>query len=69
MGSLLTDRHTESIQPLQPGLIQKAVRAKISTLVTLSASTAMTVRWARHNNLNLIHVPHRSAPRLYRGGV
>ncbi|MEL6117051.1 formate dehydrogenase accessory sulfurtransferase FdhD [Photobacterium sp. SP02] len=48
-------------------LIQKAVRAKISTLVTLSAPTAMTVRWARHNHLNLIHVPHRSAPRLYSG--
>ncbi|MDO6706504.1 formate dehydrogenase accessory sulfurtransferase FdhD [Photobacterium sp. 1_MG-2023] len=48
-------------------LIQKAVRAKIGTLVSLSAPTAMTVRWARHNNLNLIHLPHRSAPRLYSG--
>ncbi|UIP29022.1 formate dehydrogenase accessory sulfurtransferase FdhD [Photobacterium sp. TLY01] len=50
-------------------LIQKAVRAKISTLVTLSAPTAMTVRWARQNHLNLIHVPHHSAPRLYSGVI
>ncbi|WP_417360065.1 formate dehydrogenase accessory sulfurtransferase FdhD [Gallaecimonas pentaromativorans] len=46
-------------------LIHKAVRAKIATLVTLSAPTALTVNWARRYRLNLIHVPHRSAPRVY----
>ncbi|WP_115718547.1 formate dehydrogenase accessory sulfurtransferase FdhD [Gallaecimonas mangrovi] len=46
-------------------LIHKAVRAKIATLVTLSAPTALTVQWARRYRLNLIHVPHHSPPRVY----
>ncbi|KAF1054872.1 MAG: Sulfur carrier protein FdhD [Stenotrophomonas maltophilia] len=46
-------------------LIHKAVRAGIATLVSLSAPTALTVQWARRHGLNLIHVPHRSAPRVY----
>jgi len=46
-------------------LIHKAVRARIGTLVSLSAPTALTVQWARRNRLNLIHLPHRSRPRLY----
>ncbi|QYK11213.1 formate dehydrogenase accessory sulfurtransferase FdhD [Shewanella rhizosphaerae] len=46
-------------------LIHKAVRAKIATLVTLSAPTALTVEWARRHNLNLVHLPKRSTPRLY----
>ncbi|MDC0664275.1 formate dehydrogenase accessory sulfurtransferase FdhD [Marinobacter sp. SS21] len=46
-------------------LIQKAVRARFGTLVSLSAPTALTVQWARRLNLNLIHIPHHSAPRLY----
>ncbi|PWU28367.1 MULTISPECIES: formate dehydrogenase accessory sulfurtransferase FdhD [unclassified Pseudomonas] len=46
-------------------LVHKAVRARIGTLVSLSAPTALTVEWARRNQLNLIHVPHRSLPRLY----
>jgi FdhD protein len=46
-------------------LIHKAVRAKIGTLVSLSAPTALTVHWALKHRLNLIHVPHRSAPRIY----
>ncbi|WP_437881705.1 formate dehydrogenase accessory sulfurtransferase FdhD [Pseudomonas sp. LRF_L74] len=46
-------------------LIHKAVRAGLSTLVSLSAPTALTVQWARKHNLNLIHVPHHSAPRVY----
>ncbi|PSJ47486.1 formate dehydrogenase accessory sulfurtransferase FdhD [Zobellella endophytica] len=46
-------------------LIQKAVRARIGTLVSLSAPTTMTVQWARRHKLNLIHLPHRSPPRLY----
>ncbi|PNI01446.1 formate dehydrogenase accessory sulfurtransferase FdhD [Vibrio diazotrophicus] len=46
-------------------LIHKAVRAKLSTLVCLSAPTALTVEWARRNNLNLIHLPHSGSPRLY----
>lgn len=46
-------------------LIHKAVRAGLSTLVSLSAPTALTVQWAREHHLNLIHLPHRSAPRVY----
>lgn len=46
-------------------LIHKAVRAGLPTLVSLSAPTALTVQWAREHNLNLIHLPHRSAPRIY----
>ncbi|MCU1752800.1 formate dehydrogenase accessory sulfurtransferase FdhD [Pseudomonas sp. 6D_7.1_Bac1] len=46
-------------------LIHKAVRAKFGTLVSLSAPTALTVQWAIKHRLNLIHVPHRSAPRIY----
>jgi FdhD protein len=46
-------------------LIHKAVRARLGTLVSLSAPTALTVRWARQHHLNLIHVPHRNAPRIY----
>lgn len=46
-------------------LIHKAVRAHIGTLVSLSAPTALTVQWARRYGLNLIHVPHRNAPRVY----
>ena len=46
-------------------LIHKAVRAKFGTLVSLSAPTALTVQWALKHRLNLIHVPHRSAPRIY----
>ncbi|MBV4458981.1 formate dehydrogenase accessory sulfurtransferase FdhD [Pseudomonas sp. COR58] len=46
-------------------LIHKAVRARLGTLVSLSAPTALTVRWARRHRLNLIHIPHRSAPRIY----
>ncbi|MFE1814129.1 formate dehydrogenase accessory sulfurtransferase FdhD [Metapseudomonas otitidis] len=46
-------------------LIHKAVRAGLSTLVSLSAPTALTVQWARRHRLNLIHLPHHSAPRVY----
>ena len=46
-------------------LIQTAVRAGLPTLVTLSAPTALTVQWARRHRLNLIHLPHHSAPRVY----
>lgn len=46
-------------------LIHKAVRAGLTTLVSLSAPTGLTVQWAREHNLNLIHLPHRSAPRVY----
>ena len=46
-------------------LIHKAVRAGLATLVSLSAPTALTVQWARRHNLNLIHLPHRNAPRVY----
>ncbi|QJD60940.1 formate dehydrogenase accessory sulfurtransferase FdhD [Pseudomonas sp. gcc21] len=46
-------------------LIHKAVRGRISTLVCLSAPTALSVQWARAHGLNLIHIPHRSGPRVY----
>ena len=46
-------------------LIHKAVRAGLSTLVSLSAPTTLTVEWARRHHLNLIHLPHHSAPRVY----
>jgi len=46
-------------------LLHKAVRAGIPTLASLSAPTALTVDWARRHNLNLIHIPHSSAPRVY----
>jgi FdhD protein len=46
-------------------LIHKAVRARIGTLVSLSAPTSLTVQWARRHHLNLIHLPHHSAPRVY----
>lgn len=46
-------------------LIHKAVRAEIGTLVSLSAPTSLTVDWARRHRLNLIHLPHHSAPRVY----
>lgn len=46
-------------------LLHKAVRAGIGTLVGLSAPTALTVDWARRHHLNLIHLPHHSAARVY----
>ncbi|HSP31605.1 MAG TPA: formate dehydrogenase accessory sulfurtransferase FdhD [Halomonas sp.] len=46
-------------------LIQKAVRAQLPTLISLSAPTALSVDWATRHGLNLIHLPHNGAPRLY----
>ena len=46
-------------------LLHKAVRAGITTLVSLSAPTSLTVDWAREHRLNLIHQPHQSPPRVY----
>ena len=46
-------------------LIHKAVRAGLASLVSLSAPTDLCVRWARQHRLNLIHLPHHSAPRVY----
>ncbi|WP_434457015.1 formate dehydrogenase accessory sulfurtransferase FdhD [Stutzerimonas urumqiensis] len=46
-------------------LIHKALRARLGTLVSLSAPTGLAVEWARSHNLNLIHIPHRSGPRVY----
>lgn len=46
-------------------LLHKSVRAGLTTLVSLSAPTALTVDWARRHGLNLIHLPHHSAPRVY----
>jgi FdhD protein len=46
-------------------LIQKMLRAGISTLVSFSAPTGLACQWARQHHLNLIHLPHHSAPRVY----
>jgi len=46
-------------------LIQKVLRAGITTLVSLSAPTGLAVQWARRHNLNLIHLPQKNAPRVY----
>lgn len=46
-------------------LLHKVVRAGIGSLVSLSAPTALTVDWARRHQLNLIHLPHQHAPRVY----
>lgn len=46
-------------------LIQKAIRAQLPTLISLSAPTAISVDWAIRHGLNLIHLPHSGAPRLY----
>ncbi|MFV3404243.1 MULTISPECIES: formate dehydrogenase accessory sulfurtransferase FdhD [Pseudomonas] len=46
-------------------LIQKVLRAGIQTLVSLSAPTGLALQWARKHNLNLIHLPKHSAPRVF----
>jgi FdhD protein len=46
-------------------LIHKAQRAGISTLVSFSSPTGLAANWARRHNLNLIHIPHRSPPRVF----
>ncbi|MBH3424112.1 MULTISPECIES: formate dehydrogenase accessory sulfurtransferase FdhD [Pseudomonas] len=46
-------------------LIQKILRAGIQTLVSLSSPTGLALQWARRHNLNLIHLPQKSAPRVY----
>lgn len=46
-------------------LIHKVQRAGIATLVSLSAPTGLATSWAQRHNLNLIHIPHRSPPRVY----
>ncbi|MBI6856013.1 formate dehydrogenase accessory sulfurtransferase FdhD [Pseudomonas cichorii] len=46
-------------------LIQKVLRVGIQTLVSLSSPTGLALQWARRHNLNLIHLPQHSAPRVY----
>lgn len=46
-------------------LIQKVLRAGIQTLVSLSAPTGLALQWARKHQLNLIHLPKHSAPRVF----
>ena len=46
-------------------LIQKVLRAGIQTLVSLSSPTGLALQWARRHNLNLIHLPQKSGPRVY----
>lgn len=46
-------------------LVQKAVRARIPSLVCLSAPTSTSVSWARAQGLTLIHLPRQAPARLY----
>ena len=46
-------------------LILKAVRSGLTTLIHLSAPSALAVELARRYNLNLIHLPRRDAARAY----
>ena len=46
-------------------LIHKVLRAGIHTLISLSSPTGLALQWARRHNLNLIHLPQKSAPRVY----
>ncbi len=46
-------------------LVQKAIRAKLPLLVTLSAPTALSVKWANRYGVSLIHVPKYDSPRAY----
>lgn len=46
-------------------LVQKAIRAKFPLVVTLSAPTALSVKWASRYGLTLIHVPKYDPPRAY----
>jgi FdhD protein len=46
-------------------LIHKVQRAGIPTLVSLSSPTGLAAQWAQRHNLNLIHLPQHSAPRVY----
>lgn len=46
-------------------LVQKAIRAKLPIVVTLSAPTALSVKWASRYGVTLIHVPKHDAPRAY----
>lgn len=46
-------------------LVHKVQRAGIPTLVSLSSPTGLAAQWAQRHNLNLIHLPHRSPPRVY----
>jgi FdhD protein len=46
-------------------LVHKVQRAGIPTLVSLSSPTGLAAQWAQRHNLNLIHLPHHSPPRIY----
>ena len=46
-------------------LVHKVQRAGIPTLVSLSSPTGLAAQWAQRHNLNLIHLPHHSPPRVY----
>lgn len=46
-------------------LIHKVQRAGIPTLVSLSSPTGLAAQWAQRHNLNLIHLPRCSTPRVY----
>lgn len=50
-------------------LIQKAVRAGVSTLIHLASPSTLAVSQARQYGLNLIHLPRHSGPRLYAGAA
>jgi len=46
-------------------LVQKIARYGGGTLVSLASPTQLGVSWAQHFQINLIHLPSQSPPRLY----
>ncbi|SFO86455.1 FdhD protein [Enterovibrio norvegicus DSM 15893] len=46
-------------------LVQKAVMAGVSSLITLGTPTSLAVNAAIAANLNLVHLPRQDAPRFY----
>jgi FdhD protein len=46
-------------------LVQKAIRAQLSTLVHLASPSQLAVDRANAHGLNLIHIPRHSAARIY----
>ncbi|RXJ71773.1 sulfurtransferase FdhD [Veronia nyctiphanis] len=46
-------------------LVQKAITAGVSSLVTLGTPTTLAIKTAQQYGLNLIHLPRRDTPRFY----
>ncbi|WP_226661326.1 formate dehydrogenase accessory sulfurtransferase FdhD [Microbulbifer aggregans] len=46
-------------------LVQKALRLKVGTLISLSSPSDISVRWAQKYQLNLLHQPAQGPARIY----